>query len=155
MQSPEAYNMFYGAVKERSNMLLVVKKVHDRSFSSGEILYSCWFAKILCFVRIATSAEDYSRCRDCKEYHCQICHHQLYNELYFVQWYEIQIGLLLPMDMIDGLLNCIRLRWQRVPGESNVMLTRKEFGLVPLESIRSAVTVVPKDKFLSFVDNDY
>lgn len=72
---------------------------------------------------------------------CKIC---------FVQWYKSLSTDTLTIDNIDQVLKCAPLRWKRVLGEKNALLTSKELELLQLESIRYVV-IVPKDPFLDFV----
>lgn len=46
-------------------------------------------------------------------------------------------------------LDCIRLRLQQKPAEHNTFTAGRELGLVPTESTREAVHVLPKDLFTS------
>lgn len=100
MQRLVASNKVHGATNGRFNMFFVLKKVPNKSSLSVGNLYSCWFGKILCFVRIATTAEDSSLCGDHKKYKCQNCHHQPHNELCFVPQYEILNRAVLPNETL-------------------------------------------------------
>lgn len=69
----------------------------------------------------------------------------------FVHWYEILDEDGLAIDNIDKVLSCIRLRWKQIPEEPHALSTAKDFGHVPLESIRCAARFVPKDECLDII----
>lgn len=60
-------------------------------------------------------------------------------EFCFVQWYEMIDESILAVDKIGAVLNCMRLRWQETPGEPNLLLGSKKYGLLSMESVRVVI----------------
>lgn len=85
---------------------------------------------------------------------CTVCKHNPENKIGFVQWYKTLDNNVWQVVKIDALLNCIRLRWQRPPGEKNVFSARKELELVLLESTRAVVQIDSKISSFHAVDYD-
>lgn len=69
--------------------------------------------------------------------------------LCFSLWYEALENEDLLIANIDKVLNCTRLKKQRISGQENVLSTSREFGIVPLESIKSVVKLIPQDQCLT------
>lgn len=53
---------------------------------------------------------------------------------------------------MDAVLNSLRLRKRKTPGEGNFLSCSKEYLLDPLKSVSAVVQVVPRDMFLHLFD---
>lgn len=111
-------------------------------------LLACYDSLLCSYREISQKSTCYY---DHKNYQYQCLHHQLHHVLRFVQRYKIRSEGLLPLEKLDSLPNCFRLSEHRTQGEINSLSATKEFGLVPLKSIRADVTVLSKDKRMNFL----
>lgn len=104
-----------------------------------------WFGRALTFVRI-NDGSDTIPCDKHSRKECTLCQSaSTTRELCFLQFYEILSCNALPIDKVDERLGCIRLRWHRTDGIDGVLSASKEYGLVPVDSLRGKVHIVPAD----------
>lgn len=76
-------------------------------------------------------------------------------KLCFNQWCEIQFRQKLAVDRIDIALRCVRLRWQKSLGKSEVLSAGRAFGLVLIDSIKELAHIVSKDLFILMFDDSF
>lgn len=70
-----------------------------------------------------------------------------------MQWHENFDEKKPELDAIEKTVDFIRPRWQRTIAKHDTLTGGSEFGLTPMESIREAVQVVPRDMFMSQTRN--
>lgn len=112
-----------------------------------------WFAKVLSFVRICKEHGDSRRCVQHERKNCPVCDKNVTQELAFVQYYEVLGEKELKMDRIDLILDCIRLQWQKTKGEYGKTSSAKYYDLVPVDTIRGKVHIVPADHEIFILDS--
>ena len=98
-----------------------------------------WFAKLLVFMRIKSEIEGSSMFSE--------------EEHVFVQFYEVIDSNDVRVDGIDSSLNCIRLKWQRTEGEEGTLSCSKQFGLIPIDSVRGLVHIVRADAAMGLISD--
>lgn len=58
----------------------------------------------------------------------------------------------MKIDTIDRVLYCVRLGWHRTEGVPGRFSASREFGFVPLESVKGVVHVARKDSYVFHVE---
>ena len=155
LQRVMATKSYYGSETERFDSVIVscdkkeTRSPKTPSLNENDRTVSVWFGKIICFLRVRKPSKESKECDRHQRRSCPACDNDTSKEICFLQWYELISTDMLPLDDFDKTLNCIRLRWQRNEGIVDKLQPSKEYGLVPVESIRGVVHVVRKDPFLS------
>lgn len=140
---------FYGS-KPRQDSVILESDTADDMFPTDQY-FPVWFAKALAFVRINTTTDSSNeRCSEHSLKGCDACASNLHREFCFVQYYDVLGADNLEVDAIDKKLNCIRLRWHRTQGDGSYASSR-EYGLVPVDSIRGRIHVVRGDVGMELV----
>lgn len=98
-------------------------------------LHICiWFSKCLFFNIKMTGAHDIVIELEKKGGFCEdalvVDPVQENNKLRFAQWYEILDGRMLAIDGIDKALGCMRIRWQQMAEQSNLLSAGGKFGIL-------------------------
>ena len=57
------------------------------------------------------------------------------------------------MDNVDKSLNCVHVNWQRTKGEEGKQLSAKYYDLVPVDTLRGVVHLVPGDIEIPFASD--
>ena len=136
-----AASRFYNSSSPRLDNVMIEGSSENAAINEMMI----WFAKVLSFVRICKTDNDTETCAIHNRKNCPSCHSDEGAELAFVQYYESLPASALKMDSIDKSLDCVRLQWQRTNGDEHGHLAAKYFDLVPVDTIRGVVHIVPAD----------
>lgn len=70
-----------------------------------------------------------------------------------VQYYSIMRKEELPLDGEDGCLNCVRLGWNKTSGEAGNVSAPREYSLIPCDSKRRRVHVIPASVGTTLIAN--
>lgn len=73
---------------------------------------------------------------------CSKCDMNWFDELAFVQRFEVIDKRSLLIDNIDKVFHCLRLRWQRTCGYAGLLLFAAGYELIPLKMIRAYAYLV-------------
>lgn len=73
----------------------------------------------------------------------------------FVQLFEVADNPNLPMDEIDAVLRCVRLKWQQRSGWVGELSSAIEYGLTPLRSVRGFVHLIRRDFAFEVLDTSH
>ena len=142
-QRAVARRCFYASkVPRLDNVMIEASCDEDVCIEDGYM--RIWFAKVLSFLRIHTNL-DGGPCENHNRRHCPECKEGSEQELCFVQFYDVLSEEKLPIDGIDKNLGCLRLHWQRHEGTMGSTCSSKQYGLMPIDSIRGLVNIVPAD----------
>lgn len=122
-----------------------VAQLQKRCAAAGLPEYFAFFAlkKALNIKHSALLAGNLSRRRN-QETRLKLC---------LIQWYEFWNENLLCINNIDRVLNCIRLKWAKHPGELLALSAGKELGVALQQITTSFVSVVPKGSFWTSFDS--
>lgn len=137
-----AKSNFYNAGKVRMDDIMIEgdEMLGDETLKTH---FPVWFAKAKAFVRIPELGN--SSLRSGLESSRQELLKPCSNEFCFVQFYDTVPSHEVSVDTVDRTLNCIRVRWDKIAGVQSVLSAAKSFGLVPVDSIRGKVHLVPGD----------
>lgn len=135
---------FYGSHRERFDSVMIENGDASSARCSTKNI-SVWFAQVLMFLRMVRDDEGTRKCQLHKRRSCPVCHHHAEDEWCFVRYYQVLDSTLLPLDGVDEVLRCHRLRWHRDGGVVGELSAAPEYGLVPADSIRGIVHVVRAD----------
>lgn len=108
---------------------------------------SCWLGKIHLLLEICISSNFTLLLSAAHPSDIKFEDIDTENEFCWVKWYEIIDESILSVEIIDAVLNCSQLQWQRIPVEADLASCYKEYGLFSLESDCAVVQVIPIDSF--------
>lgn len=151
MQELVASGKFYPFSSGRFDSVLVENDLSLPINGNDVFETSMRFAKDLMFVAISFSS-DLSQImrRKCNENRELKVDSKLRDlELCFVQLYERVNRNILKFDKINEVLSCIRLWWQKTPGEENLLSVAREYSLILIDSLHGLMHVFSTDSCIT------
>lgn len=85
-----------------------------------------------------------SRCKDHERRACAVCTFDLSSEHCFMQWNELLNCSAFPLNDMDSAVSCSSMGWRRNHEVPGILELGREYGLVPVKSIRGMVHVARK-----------
>ena len=137
-QKVTATHSYYGR-NERHDAVMIEGNEDDTRYNS-ELFFPAWFGRAMLFMRLTVKPSDQQITGNVNA----VMGNTVVKEFCFLQYYQVVDKVRLPPDQIDSTLNCVRLQWHRTAGD-NAYYSAPEFGIVPVESIRGRVHIVPAD----------
>lgn len=86
----------------------------------------CWFASVVPFLKAGIPSNIVSSSSSLDRPKFEMKESGAENEFCCVQWFDIVGESILPVDQIDAVLKCLRLRRQETLGQNNLLLSREK-----------------------------
>lgn len=116
-----AGNSYYGCTTERFDAIFVEADDTHSVAENKDGQSLSWFAKVLTFVLVSWNGNiRVQYCTHSKTF-CSECDIIWSGKMAFVQWFEVLDEMAFPLDKIDSVLDCVRLRWQQTCSKAGLI----------------------------------